>query len=575
MEMFCLRAFKAALLLLPLICSFNTFDFIVARPEVMKMVISIPFFLILILFYNGRRSLDLNSKTFFSITLFLFFAGISVLWSHNKYWYLLHIIPLLSSFLASVIIYKYIKNLEEFFWLFVISGALVSLVGMVISYFEFEIFNNLNEYGSTFGNKNAAGQFVVLTIPMALGLYIKKNKITPLIFLAISLSFLLFSQSRQIWFSLIIMSFSAIAILIKFKKFNFRKIKIIPILVFLTFTSVIGVTLSNPKYSGWKNIKNRVHLAVKQFSNPIGSSGQGSNERVSHWVNTLLMIKSAPLHGVGLGNWYIQYPKYHSTLIDDGHTYSASMKLKNLHNDHLEIFATLGLIGFVLWLYMFYGFFKLGFSIIHKDFTLILSALLSIVAYLSYSSFSFPYKLYMPLLVIFSLALIFQSYIKQTPASPLPKHNKLAVLVVLIISISLGHQRINFSHNYFKAQALSKSLKRKDVNKDIVTENMMKYAQKALNYNQMDINAAIILSSGQFHFKKNKEAYNLLKPYVNNYPYHESLLHNLGFLAFHNRDYQNTIKYWEEVLKYQKSPSYQNKIKSNLKKLKEKLNKGR
>ncbi len=569
-----LKLFKIALIILPLVCSFSTFDFIVARPEVMKMAFSIPIFLTFLLFFNGRRSINLDGKNIWSIILFLGFASLSIFWGHNKYWHLFHLIPLLSSFIAAIIVVKYLENLEELFRVFSISGALVAFVGIVVTYFDLKIFNNLNEYGSTFGNKNAASQFIILTIPMALGLFIKRKQIIPLICLGVSLSFILFAQSRQAWLSLLMIIIFGLTILIKYKKFTFKKAQIRPLGFLIIFIIAITTTFSNPKHSSWENIKNRAALAVKQLTNPIGSSSQGSNERVSHWVNTLLMIKASPIVGVGLGNWYIQYPKYHSSLIDDGHTYTASMKLKNLHNDHLEILATLGIIGFILWLHIFYRFFNLGFQLIQKDFVLISSSMLSIVAYMTFSSFSFPYKLYIPLLVIFSIGLMLETYIFHKPSTSSKPYQKAILLTLVIISLGLGWQRINFSHNFFKAQALTKALNKAGVNKDIVNKSMMEYAENALKYNKDDVNSAIILASGYFHFKKNREAYQTLVPFTSRYPYHESLLHNLGFLAFHNKDFGNTIRYWEEALKYQKSPSYQKKIKTNLTKIKRALYKG-
>ena len=409
MQKFSRALFNIVFFVLPFLCSLSTLKFVVAKPENLKIALALPIFIYLFWAGHGYRKLENHKKTILSIMAFLGFATLSSLWSHNFYWAISHLIPLWCSFLGAIVTYQYIRDLDSLFFKLSLAGAIVALIGLITTSFNLNIFNNLGEYGATFGNKNMASQFIILTIPLGLALFFKnKNKLT-LTSSSISLCFLILAQARQAWLGLIVMGLVSIYFLIKHQRPLLSKKIFVPVMVFLTILGLVFTFLGNPKYSRLERIKARLELAVKQFSNPIGKASQGSNERVSHWINTLGMVKDNPLLGVGIGNWYIHYPLYHSKYIDDGRAYSMSMKLKNLHNDHLEILASVGLIGFGLWILMFFTIVRNCILFSELNFIQGLSCLMAVMAYLTYSTFSFPHKLFLPLMIIFTLALFVHS----------------------------------------------------------------------------------------------------------------------------------------------------------------------
>ena len=77
------------------------------------------------------------------------------------------------------------------------------------------------------------------------------------------------------------------------------------------------------------------------------------------------MIKDHFWVGVGLGNHKIHYPPYHHRVTPEI-SYRVQFQLAHVHNDYLQVFAELGLIGVILLGWLFYLFFK---TIVHLHLT--------------------------------------------------------------------------------------------------------------------------------------------------------------------------------------------------------------
>ena len=68
--------------------------------------------------------------------------------------------------------------------------------------------------------------------------------------------------------------------------------------------------------------------------------------RLGVWRNTLEMVRSAPLAGVGIGNFPINYPRFaRSALTDETRI---DERVESAHNDYVQLVAELGLIGAAL-----------------------------------------------------------------------------------------------------------------------------------------------------------------------------------------------------------------------------------
>ncbi|MCX8044423.1 MAG: tetratricopeptide repeat protein [Desulfobacterota bacterium] len=111
-------------------------------------------------------------------------------------------------------------------------------------------------------------------------------------------------------------------------------------------------------------------LVVLYF--PLRSLDSGSTTlRWIWWKNIVFMIADHP-EGVGLGNFKIVYPLYHRAAKDKGispykdWSFGESTQLTRAHNDHLQILAETGVIGFCAYLWLLGTFFMMARAVLTR-----------------------------------------------------------------------------------------------------------------------------------------------------------------------------------------------------------------
>ena len=77
-------------------------------------------------------------------------------------------------------------------------------------------------------------------------------------------------------------------------------------------------------------------------SPPVDGPYRSIAIRLGIWRNTLEMIRSTPLFGVGLGNFQVHYPRFANGAPD--HT-RVEERVESAHNDYVQLTAELGLLG--------------------------------------------------------------------------------------------------------------------------------------------------------------------------------------------------------------------------------------
>src|SRR5437867_120457 len=112
----------------------------------------------------------------------------------------------------------------------------------------------------------------------------------------------------------------------------------------------VGSVVALLRFAAWKLAPARI---LTTFSNKTGTDIGVRDPTLSIrsylWTGTLKLIQEQPVIGHGIGSWQWLYPKYkHSTVVS--HT-------EYTHNDYLNLASDYGLIGVVLLLCVFAGFF--------------------------------------------------------------------------------------------------------------------------------------------------------------------------------------------------------------------------
>ncbi|MGC8840932.1 MAG: O-antigen ligase family protein [Candidatus Sumerlaeaceae bacterium] len=128
---------------------------------------------------------------------------------------------------------------------------------------------------------------------------------------------------------------------------------------------------------------------------------EGWPTRLVIWKTTWHMIVHQPWLGVGLGNFTLEYVRQIvPALLADPHLrIYAGAYTNEAHNEYLQVWAELGIIGFVLYLGIFVAFFARAHRLFHRQGTslagrfLVLASAAGVCVFLLDSLMSFPLRL--------------------------------------------------------------------------------------------------------------------------------------------------------------------------------------
>lgn len=215
---------------------------------------------------------------------------------------------------------------------------------------------NLASPGSTFGNKNMAAQYILLTLPFPYMFFLsarERQKERLFAICAATLStYLLYTGTRAAWAGCGAAIF-AITFSLRVKRSlwdsqsaNFKaaiwekKIALGCIVLFAVLMNWI------PPYVIPDFQVHNPSPAIKRFSASALELDQDTSllNRLAMWANTLEMFKDHPLLGVGKGNFKILYSAYAGKKIRDP-VFSSTVQPREAHNDYIELLAETGIFG--------------------------------------------------------------------------------------------------------------------------------------------------------------------------------------------------------------------------------------
>ena len=455
------------LLTIPFFTGLNIGDLhLILRPSILKTnwaLIMAPL-IILAMFFSALKN---NEKIIlkapnFSIYLLLFYviSLLSYFWSINKY-DAMQFLEMYSMFMIFYMLsYNLITTRKKtllVFRIFTFTSMVAALIGLSQYYLGgifpiFEgLFTQLNPPGSTFGNRNFLGHYILLTLPISLVLLFLSKRTTSIFyyFFTSILSILTLSviDAKQLDVAMLMLLIVLIVFLIFDYFYNKKQSFFNSILpknkiAFITIIGVICIYLSQsfipisslsslsiekfiPKEISEKiSTEHRKGYAKKNDPDKENMDGNAIsyieksnsyNTRVNTWLNTLEMIKDNLFFGVGIGQWKSNYIFYHDRVAKD-FMFSDTKTADSPHNLFIQIFADHGLVGFLLLLVFFIKLAISSWPTIKvpdspgRDITLIV--LLSTVSFLVISVFSKPLSSFMPTFLIMVLAGILSRNLK-------------------------------------------------------------------------------------------------------------------------------------------------------------------
>ena len=512
-----------------------------------------------------------------------FFEGVKVV---------LQVVAMFIGFFMTVNIYYFCDDMHDnpdsLIMAIVFAGAGVAVIGIVQNLFGFSMIPQARPPAATFANRNMAAQFMVVSFPFSLGLFLMSEKKYLTWFAgivsALILVYAVYTRALAAWISIsieLVVLFCLLLYLKTKKKWKFGlKTKVLPLVVVMLIFMVLINTNSkgvNLKFGGISAQLAVVKQFADRFIDNKGSSFNSEgihkssnmkngrpvndesrlkiNGKVAHarekqkkvssiewrwtiWLNSMAMFRDNLLHGVGPGNFKIQYPLYHQTIMKD-QKFSIKFQPIRCHNDYIQAAAELGLPGLILIISMILCFYFIGFSLIRfspdfKDTSgdhvnillagIILSAGTGI---LLNACFSFPFQRAIPpFMLMLMAALISGMYAVKKKIRYYKIKNS---FILYFTAICLVSASLYYSHFYYSEIQFDKFYGRTIVcYNEARWQNLLIEADKALKYGPDEKEILFYMGLANYKLGKIEKSIKHYRELLKYYPHYLNGLINIG-----------------------------------------------
>lgn len=585
--------FLYLLLLTPFIYVENLFDKVnLPRRAYIALIASIWLLTWLIKIKNKKISLNWN-PLFFVIIFLLSFAAISFFWGSENMLYQADIY-----FYTSLVIICFMSmqidsnTIIKFISVAAITASACALIGILqnfaINPFEYK---QTAPPAATFINKNFAANFFDLILPLTIVLFLtSKNKNDAwrsAIIVSLIAGYIILTKSRGAYISTIV-TLTLLFIFIQLFPWLKKRAAFISgtykkQIIFIICIPVLLSYLPLPNKSFQSGFDENRY--AKFFSN---SKQDSISSRFNAYKNSLDLMKENPVFGVGLGGFQQNFRPYLQSILAKNKIFSDFIYL---HNEPLQLFVELGIIGGVTAFLFFILLIRFSFSRIKlepeikSDLNIIRTKILhigffiAIIASIAHSMVSFPYHqpasaTFMALWVGFMLNLSAKKVL-------LSKFKKLQIAHVLAITTSLVFLLgiANFYFKYIESSIyMNQSKTTEDCNKaserailsintytkdylsqsqginivaacPVDTKIQLLFAKNILDSNPTHPWALYFASISYFKLGDYESSYKLLKLLTYLYPYFSNAYTLIGHIAIKNKDYIKAKSYYMHALK--------------------------
>ena len=602
-----LSCLKILILFIILFVNKQVYTFRVNQEMILKLFIIIILTLLIIKYLETKEISRYRNRLNLPISLFVLMMSISLLRVKVLSVGLGDYEIFISYFLLYFLIINNVDKKEQFdsfIKLFYLTSFLVSLYTLM-QYYGFEPYlKDFHSLTSTIGQKNWISNYIGMFFPVTLIYFlledIKKNKIVYYILLSILYATMMICQSRGIWISIAFTILIGIFLIYRFKLFALfnkenQKWLVVLIITFMIITIIYST--DNPLNKSAITVSQR---AVSTFNEQDPSI----NTRLLMWKTTFEMIKDKPIFGSGIGTFKMNYLNYQAEFLKNNPYYIRySVKAGEAHNEYLQMWAELGIIGLGIFIGVILMLYSLILDYLKKNNTdqdkiIVFGLVLGITCFLIHSLFTFP--LYVPALGVTFFTLVGLTVI-YTRKINLPKtdsnnglkelklKNKvkkialtILVLVFMIGAINLvavksyiakikyfNGMRHNVDGNYKEAlpyleQAASlypyngrilHALGTTYYNLGILNkaEEILHRTTEYLIDAKTFYNLGLVYSQAGLYSKAEEKFKYAL--YLN--PKYDKAYHELGYLYFTQGKYDDTIEQWNKILEIE--PDFPNK----------------
>jgi len=597
---------KLFLLIITLYVNKYVYNFRVNQEAFLKLFIIILFAAWLIKIINTEKYFLQKTKLNLPVILFTLVIVLSLFISKTKMVSLQEFIIFLSYILIFFLITNNLNrkgDFNSFIHLFFIVSLFVSIYTIMQYYGIDPYLKDLHKLTSTIGQKNWISNYLAMIFPVMFFYFLlekfKRNKIIYFLLLSILYITLMICQSRGIWISISLTLIFAIYIIFKFKLINIfqenKKWLILLMFIFLIITIIYST--NNPLNKSAITVPQRVISTFDEQDPSI-------NRHLLKWKITLDMIKDKPIFGSGIGTFKMNYLDYQADFLKDNPYYiKYSEKAREAHNEYLQMWAEIGIIGLVIFIGVILIFYGLIINYLKKvdndkDKIIVFGLVLGITCFLIHCLFTFP--LHVPALGVtfFTLVGLTVIYIRKinllkTDSDNRPKELKLKnkgikialtilVLVFMIWAINLvavkpyiaeiqyfNGMRYSVDSNYSEALPYFEHAASLDpyngrilhaLGTTYYNMGILNKAEEALQRTtRYLIDANTFYNLGLVYYQAGlfSKAEEEFKYAVCLMPKFTKAYYDLGYLYFTQGKYDDTIEQWNNILEIE--PDFSNK----------------
>ncbi len=317
--------------------------------------------LLILLLKSDFNSLNWWRNPLFYFVLFLILGLFSVFFSISFWDSISEYLKWLSCFIlfgvVSLILFSK-KELKYLIFIFLGTEGVIALIGL---YFYLNSFDS--RATSTFYEPNAFAGYLLFSLPIFLGLFLKeKNKEKAVILGVISVfvfSIFTLTGSRSAYLSFLLPFFVLCYIFFKNypKKELFLKLISLVLGVFLLTNFLFSLKTGDnflPTPQKFLTLLRYESLSDVDFTAPAQARLTG---RLDYWKGALKIFKERPLYGSGLGTFSLAYPLYQKGPLD----YASSA-----HSDYIQLLSEIGILGMLPFLLLIFALIWIGINLIRN-----------------------------------------------------------------------------------------------------------------------------------------------------------------------------------------------------------------
>jgi len=596
---------KLLLIIVPLFAYKYVYNFRVNQETGLKLFTLIAIVIWLIKIINTKKYSLQKTRLDLPLILFALVLFLSLFISKTK---MVSLQDFLIFFSYILIFFLITNNLDKkvdfnsFIHLFFMISSVVSIYTLMQYYGIDPYLNDLHSLTSTIGQKNWISNYLAMIFPVLFSYFLlektQKNKIPYFFLLSILYTTLMICQSRGIWISISITVIFAIYIIFKFKFYEiFKRNKKWLTLLLVTFLIITVIySTDNPLNKSAITVPQRVLSTFDEQDPSI-------NTRLLIWKTTLEMIKDKPILGSGIGTFKMNYLNYQAEFLKSNPYYiKYSGKAGEAHNEYLQMWAEIGIIG----LGIFIGIILIFYSLIidylkkndgEKDKMIVFGLVLGITCFLIHCLFTFP--LHVPALGVtfFALMGLTVIYIRKINLPKTDSDNRqkelklknkwikialsILIFIFMIFAVNLlvikpyiaelyyfKGMRYNVDKNYAKSlpnfqYAVQLNLYNGRILQVLGTTyynlNIFSKAEEVLQEAKkymIDVNTFCILGLNYSKLNMFEEAEEEFKNAIYLDPKFTGIHHYLGLLYFQQGDYNGAIEQWNMILEIE--PNFPN-----------------